>query len=153
MQTPEYTSKWNECWVRNGNNISLEWTPGKWEHLILEHNTRICFQLSGSPTWSTPVLPSHNRSQLPAVTALQITELVQSGQTSYRLLLDICCWYKLLSADWGVSHCKRSMWKMYKKRSSRESFQLLTDHKPLVPLINRKGLDHVPVTCQALLRA
>ena len=33
---------------------------------------------------------------------------------------------------------------------SMDQFRLITDHKPLVPLINSKNLDVVPVRCQRL---
>lgn len=32
-----------------------------------------------------------------------------------------------------------------------DSFKFVTDHKPLIPLINSKDLDTVPVRCQRLL--
>lgn len=155
MQTPESMSKWNECWVMNGNNIPLEWTPGKWKHLIFEHNMRICFQLSGSPTWSTLVLPSCNYSQPPAITALQITKLLQPGQTGGAATY--CSWTFAgnINHSLQTEECltvKEACEKCIKKLFQRVISTFDWPQTTCTP-INRKDLDRVPVTCQALLRA
>lgn len=55
----------------------------------------------------------------------------------------------------AMHRLKRKLWRACKKfdryLNGLELFELGTDHKPLIPLINNHSLDNVPLHCQRML--
>lgn len=102
----------------------------------------------------TPVLAFYDVTK-PTVVSADMTSyglggiLLQDSDGQMKLVA-YCSRVLMLKKGMPISK-ERSCEKVSRFLYGLESFVLQTDHKPLIPLINAKDLDSVPLRCERLL--